>query len=56
MKLSQEELDLAYKPIEIEQNKILLFWQKFWQFSNFYGEYLASLHCKKRNFRHKQGN
>ena len=54
MNLSQEEQNLAYKKIEIEQNKMLLFLQKFWQFSKFYGEYLGSLHSKnKRNCKSK---
>lgn len=44
MKLSKEEPNFAHSEIEIEQNKILLFLQKFWRFSKFYGEYLASLH------------
>lgn len=48
MKLSQKKTDLAYEKIEIEENKILLFVQKFWRFSKFYGEYLGSLHSKKK--------
>ena len=44
MKTSKNILDVAQKKIEIRENKILLFIQKFWDFSNFYGEYRASIH------------
>ncbi|MEM7761298.1 MAG: hypothetical protein AAF298_24690 [Cyanobacteria bacterium P01_A01_bin.40] len=33
--------------IEFEENKVMLGLKKFWQFSLFYGDYLASLHAKK---------
>lgn len=48
MKLTKQGQNLAYDKIEIEDNKILLFLQRFWQFSKFYGEYLASLHSQKK--------
>ncbi|WP_319421668.1 hypothetical protein [Pleurocapsa sp. FMAR1] len=48
MNPSKNKPDLVYEKIEIEENKIILFCQKFWQFSKFYGEYLGSLHSKKK--------
>ncbi len=48
MKFSERKPDLVYEKIEIEENKIILFCQKFWQFSKFYGNYLASLHSKNK--------
>ncbi len=48
MKLSKENPDLADKRIEIKENKIIVFLQSFWQFSKFYGNYLASLHSKNK--------
>ena len=33
--------------IELAENKVLLWLKEFWQFSLFYGDYLASLHSKK---------
>ncbi len=48
MKLSKGNPDLAYEKIEIEENKIIVFLQNFWQFSKFYGQYLASLHSKDK--------
>ena len=33
--------------IELAENQVLLWLKKFWQFSLFYGDYLASLHSKK---------
>ena len=36
--------------IEFEENKVMLWIEKFWQFSLFYGDYLASLHSKKENY------
>jgi len=33
--------------IEFEENKFLLWVEKFWRFCLFYGDYLASLHAKK---------
>lgn len=45
---------LKYKPnenandnIELVENQFLLWLKKFWQFSLFYGDYLATLHSKK---------
>lgn len=46
MNFSKDKPNLATQKIEIEENKILEFFKKFWRFSNFYGEYLASL-CSK---------
>ncbi|MEM8830732.1 MAG: hypothetical protein AAGE96_15430 [Cyanobacteria bacterium P01_G01_bin.19] len=35
--------------VEFEENKMLLWLEKFWQFSLFYGNYLGSLHARKNN-------
>lgn len=35
--------------IEFVENKIFLWLNKFWQFSLFYGDYLASLHSQKKS-------
>ena len=57
MKLTQEEASRAYEKIEIEQNKIISVLQKFWQFSKFYGNYIASPYSKKKRiFKSKQSN
>ena len=48
MKFSERKPDLMYEKIEIEENKIIIFLQRFWQFSKFYGDYLANLHSKKK--------
>ena len=33
--------------IEFEENKVIQWLEKFWRFSLFYGDRLASLHAKK---------
>ncbi len=33
--------------IEFKENKVMLWLNNFWQFSLFYGDYLANLHSKK---------
>ncbi len=38
----------AENKVVYHDNKVLLWFQKFWQFSLFYGDYLASLHSKKK--------
>ncbi len=48
MSYSENNLNLTHPKIIIEHNKILMLFQKFWRFSNFYGEYLASLHSQKK--------
>ena len=44
MKSSENKLAVVRQKIEIRENKILSFLQKFCEFSNFYGEYRASIH------------
>ncbi len=48
MSLSKNKSSLAYEKIEIQENKIILVCQNFWQFSKFYGKYLGSLHSKNK--------
>lgn len=48
MNLSKNKPSLAYEQIEIQENKIILFCQKFWRFSEFYGRHLGSLHSKNK--------
>lgn len=58
MKINNSKSDLAQQNIEFEENKFLLFLQKFWKFSNFYGEYRAKIylnsHQKNRNSHNTQ--
>ena len=44
MNTKRVKADIANSKIEFEENKTVLFIQKFWQFSKFYGNYLGSLH------------
>jgi hypothetical protein len=44
MNYSEDRINLANQKIEIRENKILVWLRKFWEFSNFYGEYRASVH------------
>lgn len=44
MSINRVNQELATEKLEFESDKILEFVKKFWQFSKFYGEYLASMH------------
>jgi hypothetical protein len=46
MNHSEDRINLAEEKIEIRESKILVWLRKFWEFSNFYGEYRASIHFK----------
>ena len=48
IKISKENIQNPDRKTEVEENKMVLFLQKFWEFSLFYGEYLGSLHSKKK--------
>jgi hypothetical protein len=41
--------DINNNQVEFVENKLLLWLNKFWRFSFFYGDYLASLHSRKKN-------
>ena len=43
-----ELLDAKEKPVLNQYQRGWLWCRKFWQFSLFYGDYLASLHSQKR--------
>ena len=49
---SSIDQNIADNKVEFEENKILLWLSNFWQFSLFYGDYIASLHAKKRTIKH----
>ncbi len=49
MKINNIQPNLADSKIKFEENKILLLIKKFWEFSNFYGEYRARIHFNKRS-------
>ncbi len=38
----------AENKVVYHDNKVMSWFQKFWQFSLFYGNYLVSLHSKKK--------
>jgi hypothetical protein len=42
-----ERPNLDNRPVLTQNQKLRLWCQKFWQFSLFYGDYLASLHSRK---------
>lgn len=44
-----ESSDIARQPALNQYQTAWLWCQKFWQFSLFYGDYLASLHSRKSN-------
>lgn len=46
MKKESTKQESIGEKLEFEENKFLLFIDKFWQFSKFYGEYLATMHSK----------
>ena len=47
LKSNYEHLDIDRQPLN-QYQRVWLWCQKFWQFSLFYGDYLASLHSKKK--------
>ena len=47
-KCNNEFLDTKNPSVLTLERKISLWWKKFWQFSLFYGDYLASLHSRKK--------
>ena len=44
MNTDRVKADIANSKIEFEENQTVMFIQKFWQFSKFYGKYLGSMH------------
>lgn len=44
---SKINLNTEHNQVEFVENKFFLWIAKFWQFSLFYGDYLAKLHSKK---------
>ncbi|WP_319421253.1 hypothetical protein [Pleurocapsa sp. FMAR1] len=40
--------NIAENKVVYDDNKVRLWFQKFWQFSLFYGDYLGSLHSNKK--------
>ena len=46
-KFNFELLDANEKPVLNQYQRAGLWCRKFWQFSLFYGDYLASLHSRK---------
>ena len=48
-KFNYELLDIDRQPVLNQYQKVWLWCQKFWQFSLFYGDYLASLHSRKKD-------
>lgn len=47
-KCNFESLDAKKRPFLNQYQKAWLWCKKFWQFSLFYGDYLAGLHSKKK--------
>lgn len=46
MKKESTKQESIGEKLEFEENKFMLFIDKFCQFSKFYGEYLATMHSK----------
>ena len=44
MNTDRGKTNVANSKLEFEENKTIMFIQKFWQFSKFYGKYLGSMH------------
>lgn len=42
--------DIDNEKIELVENKLISWLNNFWQFSLFYGNYLAGLHSQKKNY------
>lgn len=44
MKIKRTKPEITNSKLEFKQNRMLSFIVKFWQFSEFYGNYLGSMH------------